>query len=277
LSPPFVTVEELGRLLDEEPHGLVLADVRWSLDGSEGRRTYRQGHLPGAVYVDLDLDLSAPASLRDGRHPLPSPVRFAAALGARGIGHEDRVVAYDQAGGTIAARLVWMLRAIGQEAAVLSGGLAAWPGALVPGEVSRPLVARAAVPWPADRVADADDVAALARVEETVVLDARDAARFRGEHEPVDARAGHVPGARSLPTVDLVDDEGRLLDAEALRSRAAAIGALRSDEVVAYCGSGVTACFDLLALETLGVRGRLYPGSWSAWAADPERAVATGD
>lgn len=278
-TPPFVTAAELGdALADGVRVGRpVVADVRWSLDGSEGRLTYREGHLPGAVFVDVDADLAAPASAHDGRHPLPSPAAFARSLGELGIGRHDRVVAYDTAGGVVAARLVWMLRAIGQDAAVLDGGLAAWEGPLERGEVRRPAVSREPVAWPSELLVDAEEVAALAGSDDAVVLDARDPARFRGEHEPVDARAGHVPGARNLPATDLVDADGHLRDVDEVRRRVAPTGALAAGEVVSYCGSGVTACFDLLVLETVGVRGRLFPGSWSAWSADGSRPVATGD
>lgn len=275
---PFVTVDELHAVQEGGTPGQdVVVDVRSALDGSQGHHTYLEGHLPGAVFVDVDADLAAPPSPREGRHPLPTPERFAEALGARGIGHGDRVVAYDTSAGTIAARLVWMLRAIGQDAAVLSGGLAAWDGPLEAGEVRRPPVARTPVPWPAELLADADEVAALARTDGAVVLDARAPARFRGETEPIDAVAGHIPGARNLPTAELIDGEGHVRTDAAIRARADELGAARAREVVAYCGSGVTACFDLLALEAVGIRGRLYPGSWSAWSGDPEREVATGD
>jgi thiosulfate/3-mercaptopyruvate sulfurtransferase len=270
--PPFVTVDEVGSLDDPAP---VLVDVRWSLDGSEGHHTYLDGHLPGAVFVDLDADLSGDPSPRTGRHPLPTPEAFAAALGARGIADDDRVVAYDAAGGTVAARLVWLLRAAGADAALLDGGLGAWSGPLERGEVTRPPVSRAVRPWPAQLLADADDVAdAGSAGDGSVVVDAREPARYRGEVEPVDARAGHVPGAVNLPTSSLLEG-GALRPVGAVRELATAAGIAADAEVIAYCGSGVTACFDLLALETVGVRGRLYAPSWSAWAADPARPVAT--
>lgn len=275
MTPPFVTAAELQARRPGRPPALV--DVRFALDGSEGRHTYLEGHLPGAVFADVDTDLAAPRSDRGGRHPMPTPERFAATLGRLGIAEHDEVVAYDTAAGVFAARLVWMLRAIGQPASVLSGGLAAWDGPLEIGEVRRPPVDRAPVPWPAERLVDADEVAALAADTGAVVLDARVGSRFRGEVEPIDARAGHVPGAVNLPTAALLDGAGRLLGTSALRDAVSRTGALAADQVVTYCGSGVTACFDLLALETLGVHGRLYPGSWSAWAADPARPVATGD
>lgn len=270
--PPFVD----AAWVQARP-GVVLADVRWSLDGSEGRDTYLEGHLPGAVFVDLETVLSAAPGPSVGRHPLPSPDRFARDLGELGIGADEVVVAYDQGGGTVAARLVWMLRAIGQSAAVLDGGLPTWPEQdLAVGEVVREPVHRHPVPWPSDLVVDADQVDRRRERSGTVVLDAREPARYRGEHEPIDARPGHVPGARNLPTSANLA-EGRLADPDTLRRRYAAVRAFEADEVIAYCGSGVTACHDLLVLEHLGVRGKLFEGSWSAWAADPARPAATGE
>jgi thiosulfate/3-mercaptopyruvate sulfurtransferase len=276
VTPPFVSVTELRGRCSSPEGGPVLVDVRYALDGSEGRHTYRQGHLPDAVFADVDVDLAAPATDRGGRHPLPSPDRFAATLGRLGIRASDEVVAYDTAAGIFAARLVWMLRAIGQRAAVLSGGLAAWGGPLEVGEVRRAPVDRHPVPWPVERLVDADGVAALASDPGAVVVDARAASRFRGDEEPIDARAGHVPGAVNLPTAALIGADGHLLDASELRAVVQPTGALDAPQVAGYCGSGVTACFDLLALEALGVRGRLYPGSWSAWSADPARPAAIG-
>jgi thiosulfate/3-mercaptopyruvate sulfurtransferase len=275
--PPFVTAAELAELLSTTPDAVTLVDVRWSLDGSEGHGTYLDGHLPGAVYVDLDAVLADPPSAAQGRHPLPTPTRFAAGLGDAGVGPDDVVVAYDQGPGTVAARLVWLLRVLGQPAAVLEGGLAAWDGPREVGEVRRPAVAHPPRPWPADRLADADLVARVASEPAGVVVDARDPARFRGELEPVDPRAGHVPGAVNLPASANVGPDDRLQDRQDLRRRYAAAGALEADEVIVYCGSGVTAAHDLLVLELLGTEGRLYPGSWSAWAADPTRPVATGE
>jgi thiosulfate/3-mercaptopyruvate sulfurtransferase len=272
--PAFVTAAALAGWADEE---VVLADVRWSLDGTEGRDTYLAGHLPGAVFVDLDEVLSAPPSTTGGRHPLPSPARFAAGLGAAGIGPDDVVVAYDQGPGTVAARLVWLLRVLGQPAAVLEGGLAAWDGRVEVGEVRRAPVDHPPRPWPVHRLVDADRVARGSADPATVVVDARDPARFRGELEPVDPRAGHVPGAVNLPASANVGADARLRDLDELRHRYGSAGTLAADEVIVYCGSGVTATHDLLVLELLGVEGRLYPGSWSAWSADPTRPVATGD
>jgi thiosulfate/3-mercaptopyruvate sulfurtransferase len=252
---------------------VVLADVRWYLDGRSGRAAYAAGHLPGAIFVDVDADLAgAPGA--GGRHPLPAPDAFAAAMGRLGIGDADTVVAYDDAGGLIAARLVWMLRATGHPAALLDGGLTAWNGPLEAERVSRPPTAFTPVPWPSEQLAAAEDAADPANV----VLDARAPERYSGLEEPVDPRAGHIPGARSLPARDNVDAAGRLLPTDALRERLAAAGADGSAPVVSYCGSGVTACHTLLVLEHAGLPpGRLYPGSWSAWSRDPARPAATGE
>jgi thiosulfate/3-mercaptopyruvate sulfurtransferase len=270
--PPFITAEQLAHL----PEPVVLVDLRWSLDGSLGREDHRQRHLPGAVYLDLDTVAAGPPTTAGGRHPLPDPIDFATALGELGIADGDVVVAYDQGPGVIASRLVWMLRAIGQPASVLDGGLAAWTGPVESGPVNRAPVTRTPRAWPVDRLADADLTAAIAGRADGVVLDARDAARFAGEVEPVDPRPGHIPGAVNLPVTDNLDGSGRLRDRASLSQRYEAIGALDAGEVVAYCGSGVAACHDLLVLEELGIRGRLFPGSWSAWSADPQRDAATG-
>lgn len=253
---------------------VVLADVRWYLDGRSGRAAYDAGHLPGAVFVDLDRWLAAHGSPAEGRHPLPSSEVFAEGMASVGAGDDDTVVAYDDGGGVTAARLVWMLRVTGHEAALLDGGLAAYDGPLEFSAPDRPRTSFTSRPWPAEHLADVDD--ALDPV--TVVLDARAAERFRGEVEPVDPRAGHIPGARSLPARGHLDDDGRFLPVEVLRERFAAAGVTDGSSVVSYCGSGVTACHNLLALELAGFGpGRLYPGSWSQYSSDPARPVATGD
>jgi thiosulfate/3-mercaptopyruvate sulfurtransferase len=270
--------------LSEHRADVVLADVRWYLDGRSGRAAYDAGHLPGAVFVDLDRVLAGPHRPGSGRHPLPDPVVFAGGLAALGVGDDDVVVGYDDAGGVIAARLVWLLRVTGHDAAVLDGGLDAGAAALGGLDTQEPRRTPATFtprPWPADRLADADEVARVAADPAAAVLDARDAARFRGDTEPVDPRAGHVPGARSLPTRGHLDAAGRLLPAEQLRERFAAAGVHGPEDgarVVSYCGSGVTACHQLLVQEHAGLgAGRLYPGSWSQWSADPSRPAATGD
>jgi len=226
------------------------------------------------VFVDLDADLSAPASARAGRHPLPEPEAFAAAMGALGIGDGDTVVAYDDDGGVMAARLVWMLRATGHDAALLDGGIAAWDGPLETETPPRPPATFAPVPWPAERIATADDAADRA----SVVIDARTRERYLGLEDPVDPRWGHVPGARSLPCRENLAPDGRFLAADDLRARFEALGVRAGTPVVSYCGSGVTACHNLLAMERAGVGdGRLFPGSWSQWSADERRPVATGE
>jgi thiosulfate/3-mercaptopyruvate sulfurtransferase len=269
--PPFVDVSWLEANLDQ----VVLADVRASLDGSEGAHRHLEAHLPGAVFVDLHTVLAAPPSAAGGRHPLPDPERFAEDLGRLGIGDEVAVVAYDQGSGAWAARLVWSLRVLGQSAAVLDGGFAAWDGPTVSGPVQPMPVDRRAVPWPAERVIDTDELRRRHLDPELVVLDARDPARYAGEVTEIDARAGHVPAARSAPYAANLD-AGRLRPFAELRARYDELGALHADEVVAYCGSGVTACHDLLVLEQVGVHGRLYPGSWSAWSADASLPLAVG-
>lgn len=252
---------------------VVLADVRWYLDGRSGRAAYDSGHLPGAVFVDLDRWLARPASPAAGRHPLPEPEVFAEGMAAAGIGDGDIVIGYDDAGGVVAARLVWMLRATGHEAALLDGGLSAYAGELSRGEPVRPPAVFTSRPWPADRLAGIDDAAGGG----FVVLDARDPARFRGDAEPVDPRAGHIPGARNMPCRENLEPGGRFLPVPELRERFAAAGVRDGASVVSYCGSGVTACHNLLAIEHAGLGvGRLYPGSWSQYSAT-DRPAATGD
>ncbi|WP_159941503.1 MULTISPECIES: sulfurtransferase [unclassified Nocardiopsis] len=258
---------------------VVLVDSRWYLDGRSGRDAHRSGHLPGAVFTDLDADLAAPASPEGGRHPLPGPDAFARTLGRLGIGDDSRVVVYDDAGGSVAARLVWMLRVLGTPAAFLDGGLRAWDGPLEEGEVTPEPVHRTPVPWPGDRVADTEQVRARTGDPAHLLLDARVHGRYTGEQPaPADARPGHIPGARGAEWVRNLDGDGFLASPENLRERFAALGADSAATVTAYCGSGVTACHDLLALEHAGYRGaRLYPGSWSRWGGDDTLPVETGD
>jgi thiosulfate/3-mercaptopyruvate sulfurtransferase len=292
---PFVDIEWVrGRLAE-----VVLADCRWYTDDRSGRDAYAAGHIPGAVFVDLDTALTRHADpALAGRHPLAEPEDFAAALGALGIGDDDTVIAYDDAGGVIAARLVWMLRATGHEAALLDGGLGAWEGAAVPGPdgalagdgsatlevglgdrslevgaTSRAPASFTARPWPADRIASIDEAGAVAAGGGTVI-DARPAERFAGGPDDLDPRAGHIPGSRSVPCRENLDSAGRLLPVGDLRARFAVEDA---GDVISSCGSGVTACHNLLAMEQAGLgRGRLFPGSWSQWSRDPARPVQIG-
>ena len=277
LNGPLVTVDWLSRSLADPT--LRIADVRWSLAGPPGRERYAAGHLPGAVFLDLDTELSTPGAPIDGRHPLPTPARLADVLGSHGIGDEHVVVAYDDVGGSVASRLWWLFRHLGRGSAcgVLDGGIAAWADAGLP--LTTDVPSHPATTWTPedarDDVVDADGVAAADG--HTLLLDARAPERYRGETEPIDRRAGHVPGAVSAPWSGNLGPDGRFLPADALRARYAKLGAEERD-VVVYCGSGVNATHDLLALELAGMDGgRLFAGSWSAWSSDPLRPVATGD
>ena len=267
---PVVDVAWLRAHLDD----VVLADVRWYLDGRSGRAAYDAGHLPSAVFVDLDEHLASHGDPGEGRHPLPEAEAFATAMGSLGIGDEDTVIAYDDAGGVIAARLVWMLRATGHPAALLDGGVAAWSAPLESAPVERPAKVFKARKWPAERLASIDDAADPGYT----VIDARPRERFRGEPDPIDPRSGHIPGALNVPCREHLGPDGRLLPVEVLRERLLAVGVGAAKPVVSYCGSGVTACHNLLVMEHAGLAGgRLYPGSWSQWSQDPERPAATGD
>jgi thiosulfate/3-mercaptopyruvate sulfurtransferase len=260
----------------------VVVDVRHDLAQPErwGEEQYRTGHLPGAVFAHLDRDLSGPKTGRNGRHPLPAPEACARVFGRLGIGEGRQVVAYDQNNGMYAARLWWMLRWLGHEAvAVLDGGLDAWLRAGLPTqrEIPPPRSSEFVVPGVGPTVAAAAIVAALP-TRALTIIDARAPERFRGETEPLDPVAGHIPGAVNRPFAENVDAEGRFKPAAVLRAEfAALIGRRPSAEVVHQCGSGVTACHNLLAMEVAGLSGtRLYPGSWSEWCADPSRPVARG-
>jgi thiosulfate/3-mercaptopyruvate sulfurtransferase len=258
----------------------VLLDCSFDLaDTGAGRRAFEQAHLPGAVYAHLDDDLSGPKTGRNGRHPLPDRAAWAAALGRWGIGPDTPVVAYDAQGGMYAARAWWMLLWIGHAAAgVLDGGLPAWRAAGGAVEAGRARPSAATVPHPlGDSLVPAIDAdALLATLGRVTLLDARAGERFRGEVEPLDARAGHIPGARSRFFKDNLRADGRFRDPAELRADFEAFGADPAN-VVHQCGSGVTACHNLLAMEAAGLHGSaLYPGSWSEWSADPSRPFAVG-
>ncbi|MEV6931688.1 sulfurtransferase [Dactylosporangium sp. NPDC051485] len=271
---PIVDAGWLRRSLDR----VVVADVRWYLDGRSGREAYLAGHIPGAIWVDVDTVLSAPADPRAGRHPLPDPADFARSLGGLGIPDTVTVVAYDDSGGAYAARLVWLLRRLGRPAALLDGGLAAWQGDLDTGQVTLPPVRRASVEWPADRLRTADDVERAVADGTAVVLDARAPERYSGDSVlPTDVRSGHIPGAKNAPWPANLTPDGTFATPDRLRERYGTLGIDPGAEVIVYCGSGVTACHDLLALELAGIDNTaLYPGSWSAWSADPARSIAVG-
>ena len=259
--------------------GVVVLDVRWRLAGPTPAELYAGGHLPGAVGVDLDRELAGPVGGgENGRHPLPDPDVLQGTLRRWGVRADSAVVAYDDADGSSAARAWWLLRWAGlADVRVLDGGIAAWVGA------GLPLTTEVPVPEPGNVMVrpggmptvDAHGAGAVPGAG-GVLLDARAEPRYRGEVEPVDPVAGHIPGARSAPTSGNVDGDGRFLDPERLRERFAALGVRPDRHVAAYCGSGVTAAQEVLALEIAGVSAALYPGSWSEWVADPRRPVATG-
>lgn len=272
----LVGAPALAAALDAADAPVVL-DVRWALGVTDGRERYLAGHVPGAVYVDLEADLAAPPSPARGRHPLPDPDDLQAAARRWGVRGDRGVVVYDAVGGTSAARAWWLLRWAGHaDVRILDGGLDAWERAGLataagdvraePGDL---VVVPGALP-----VLDADAAADLAT--SGVLLDARAGERYRGEVEPVDPRAGHVPGAVSAPTTGNLATDGAFLDEPALRARFDALGAADGRAVGVYCGSGVTAAHEVAALATLGVEAALYAGSWSQWSNDPARPVATG-
>ena len=278
---PLVDVASVAALLARENGKRPLVvDCRFDLaDPERGRREHEVGHLPGAVYAHLDEDLSAPRSAdgSGGRHPLPSPQALAAALGALGVTEDRAVVAYDHGNGAVAARLWWLLRYLGHEAvAVLDGGFRAWQaagGAVESGPVARrpgQFVGR-------PRAALVTDAAGAASAP--LLVDSRDGARYRGDHEPLDPVAGHVPGAVNRFFGLNLDAQGRFLPAPDLRRAfEELLGDTGPESAVFYCGSGVTACHNLLAMDRAGLRmGRLYAGSWSDWCSDPARPVATGE
>jgi thiosulfate/3-mercaptopyruvate sulfurtransferase len=276
---PLIDTATLRSRLDERD--LVVVDCRFDLQNpGAGRAAYERGHVPGARYAHLDHDLSRPPSAAEGRHPLPDPAAFAMRLGEWGIGRDSTVVAYDEASGAIAARLWWLLGWIGHARAfVLDGGFAAWQAGGAPVELETPAAPRRTYPAPratsADVVATNDVVARQAAGD--LLVDARGAPRYRGEQEPIDPVAGHVPGARNWPfannsangvfrpAADLKSDLTRLLEGRS------------PNQLIAMCGSGVTACQLLLAMAAAGLPGgKLYAGSWSEWIRDPKRPVRTG-
>ena len=275
---------DLGQGVSENP-GLLLVDCRFNLAApDEGRSQWLEGHIPGAVYADLDRDLAAPVTPTSGRHPLPECERFAAWLASVGWRPGMRMVAYDAQGGAFAARLWWLMKYFGQPVVqLLDGGLPAWlamDGELAQGEesVSPTAVANilAVLQPQAGMVLDVLALQDALREGSVALLDARDPARFAGQVEPIDPVAGHVPGAHNRPFNFSLDDRGRFLDSTDLRADFDdRLEDRASDTVVHMCGSGVTACHNLFAMELVGLAGsRLYPGSWSEWIRDPKRGVA---
>lgn len=271
-TTPLISAPELAEVLGA-PEPPVLLDIRYQLGAPGKRPEYLEGHLPGAVFVDLDAELAAPPG-PGGRHPLPPLDVFTRAMRAAGVRGDRRVVVYDGGQGWSAARAWWLLTWSGHaDVRVLDGGLPAWDG---------PLETGAPTPEPGDftprpgalPTLDADAAAALAG--SGVLLDARAGERYRGEVEPIDPVAGHIPGALSAPTGENLDAAGRFRSATELAERFGALGVRETTEVGVYCGSGVSAAQEILALRIAGFEAALYPGSWSEWSADPERPVATG-
>jgi len=261
---------------------LVLFDCRFELGNAGwGESEYAAAHIPGAQYLHLDRDLSSPITPASGRHPLPDPEVFARTLAARGVGEDCQIVAYDQGNGAYGARLWWLARWIGlRRVAVLDGGLAAWRAAGLPldSAVPAPKPRQLTAHPNADAWLSSDAVQASSRKPGQLLIDARGAQRFAGRNETIDPVAGHVPGARNHPFPGNLGIDGKFLSPEQLRRRWSVIlGSLPPSAVIAMCGSGVTACHNLLALEHAGLPGgRLYPGSWSEWIRDPRRPIATG-
>ncbi|WP_245155204.1 sulfurtransferase [Nocardioides sp. 1609] len=271
-----MTAVELAELVADGSTDLVVLDVRWRLGGPPGHGTYLAGHVPGAVYVDLDTELASHGEPTDGRHPLPSLVALQDAARRWGVRTGSTVVVYDGEGNLSAARAWWLLRWGGHaDVRLLDGALPAWQAA------GFALATDDVVPEPGDvelvggalLTLDVDDVETF--TGQGVLLDARAAERFRGEVEPVDPKAGHVPGAVSAPTGGNLAPDGRFLPAVELRARFEALGVEEGGAVAAYCGSGVTAAHEVAALEIAGFDAALYPGSWSQWS-NLDKPVATG-
>ena len=271
----LITPEELDALAEASP--VRILDVRWRLDRPDGKPDYLAGHLPGAVYVDLDAELAEHGAPSDGRHPLPSVSRLQESARRWGLNDGDTVVVYDDLKNLSSARAWWLLRYAGiGDVRVLDGSLRGWTAEgreLETGDVV-PTPGTVTLRYGALPVLDIDAAAALPA--SGILLDARAGERYRGEVEPIDPRAGHIPGAVSAPTTENVDDAGRFLDAASLRERFVGLGVADGVPLGVYCGSGVTAAHDALALTLAGFSPALYPGSWSQWSNIPERPIAVG-
>jgi len=269
---PLVSSDWLADNLDD----VYIFDSRSYRDGRSAPDAFADGHLPGAVFVDLDTDLSAEPSQPGGRHPFPTPTAFAEAMGRLGYAGDKPAVIYDDVGGGMAGRLWFMLTLLDIPAAVLNGGMHTWEGVLEVGAVSPAKVNFPVQAWPADRLIDADEVAL--RIENGgVVIDARSAPRYAGKENRIDPRYGHIPGAINLAWEDNIDDlSGLMLSVEELKHRYVELieSAGQGPRPAAYCGSGVTACHDLIALRLLGIEADLYVGSWSEWGADEDRPIS---
>jgi thiosulfate/3-mercaptopyruvate sulfurtransferase len=278
----LISAKELHERLAREADRPLVLDVRWVLGDPHGHAHYVERRVPGSVYVDLNEDLAAHATPAEGRHPLPSPEDFQATARSWGLHNGQSVVVLDDNGGQAAARAWWLLRWAGHEdVRLLDGGLKAWAEAnYVLDGPDAPIPA----PRPGDVVLGSGHMPTLGIDEAAafptsgVLLDARAGERYRGEHEPVDPKAGHIPGALSAPTSENLQGNGRFKDPHELRARFEALGAVagKPDVVAAYCGSGVTAAHEVAALAVAGIHAALYPGSWSQWSNRADRPVATG-
>lgn len=274
----LISCEELAAIGDQST--LAIVDCRFDLkDVTAGRRAFEAGHIPGAVYASLDTDLSGPKTGGNGRHPLPDPNVFARSMGTLGLSNDSQVVVYDENTGMYAARLWWMLRWIGHDdVRLLDGGISKWKGEGRPIASSTPAVEpRLFVPHLRPEMAVTVDDVARRDEQGWQLLDARSAERYRGEAETLDRAAGHIPGAANRFFQQNLKSDGTFLPARDLEEGfRALVGDGDGDRLVCYCGSGVTACHNLLALEHAGIFGaKLYAGSWSEWSADPARPIAT--
>jgi len=274
-----MTVDELANAREAGKPVRVL-DVRWRLDAPDGTEAFRAGHIPGAVYVDLDRELADHSlPVAHGRHPLPTASALQESARAWGVCDGDTVVVYDDLGNMSSARAWWLLKHAGiEDVRVLDGAFAAWKRAGLPverGDGTAPIPGNVVLEYGAMPVLTAREAAAIARSGSLV--DARAGERYRGEVEPIDPRAGHIPGALSAPTNGNLDADGSFLAVDALRRRFADAGVDPAAPVGAYCGSGVTASHTVLALHLAGIPAALYPGSWSEWSRDPDAPVATGE
>lgn len=282
MEKPFSCLISVQELAESSSRSWRIFDCRFRLaDPAAGRLTYAAGHLPDAFFLDLEEDLSGPTSGLNGRHPLPDPQHLAAKLGSLGVEPDTQVVAYDDMGGMFASRLWWLLRWLGHSRiAVLDGGLQAWvaSGKALTTAVPEPVATRFEARLQRDMKVNADYVLSHLGDPEVVIIDARSPDRFRGENETLDPVGGHIPGALNRFFQDNLGADGRFKQAAQLQEEfGKLIKGGDAHKVVAQCGSGVTACHNLLAMEAAGLDGaRLYPGSWSEWCADPARPVATG-
>jgi thiosulfate/3-mercaptopyruvate sulfurtransferase len=274
---PIVSVEWLHQNLGNAD--VVVVDCRFALtEPNLGRQQYEAGHIPGAYYLDLNHDLSSPVQTHGGRHPLPDIASFSAKLSELGVTDSTVVVAYDDARFAFAARLWWLLRYLGHDrVAVLDGGFKAWQSAGydvstdIPPQKSRHFTPNPQSSW----VVDINTVKARKELPGVALVDSREPERYRGEREPIDPIAGHIPGAVNYPWQDVTTGQGYLQSAEYLRDRWSPLQS--SQEVLVYCGSGVTACVNLLSLSAIGIEGKLYAGSWSDWCSYPDNPFSTND